>query len=70
MTKQFALATVNALSDSFSLDELIENLMLADSIDKAQQSLAEGKGIPHQQAMEEMRAYIQSKKDGKHGMVA
>lgn len=70
MTKKFALATVNALPESFSLDELIENLMLAESIDKAQQSLADGHGIPHEQVMEEMRAYIQKKKDGKHGMVA
>lgn len=47
MKKRTAQETLKGMPDEFSVDELLERLLLIEQIEKGEKEIEEGKGIPH-----------------------
>jgi predicted transcriptional regulator len=60
MTKETALQTIEKLPPNFELEELIEQLIFIDKIEKGLEQVKEGKIISHQ----EVRRIVESWQKG------
>ena len=69
MTKEILLRTVEDLPDSFSMEELMNKLLIAQGIDDGLKSLRENGGTSHQQVMEEMTEYMTQKRNERNNLV-
>ncbi|HRI60632.1 MAG TPA: hypothetical protein PK228_12935 [Saprospiraceae bacterium] len=58
MTKQNVLDTVKNLPDEFSLDELVECLIVLDAIEKGLQQLKDGKAVTSEEARKRFEKWL------------
>jgi predicted transcriptional regulator len=57
MTKETALQTVEKLPSEFELEELIEQLIFVDKIEKGLEQVKEGKIISHQKVRSSVKSW-------------
>jgi len=63
ISKKNLVAIVKELPEKFSVDELIDYVVLLDNIETGIRELDAGKGIPHSVAMKEIRSkYLRKSK--------
>ena len=58
MTKQQILDAVQNLPDEFSIDELMERLLIIDVIEKGMQEVKEGKVVSSQKARKRFEKWL------------
>jgi len=58
MTKQQILDAVKNLPDEFSIDELMERLLVLDVIEKGMQQVKEGKVVSSQEARKRFEKWL------------
>ncbi len=58
MTKLQVLDTVKNLPDEFSLDELVERLIVLDAIEKGMQQVKEGKVVTSEEAHKRFEKWL------------
>jgi predicted transcriptional regulator len=56
MTKEIALQTIEKLPPNFELEELIEQLIFIDKIEKGLEQVKEGKIISHQKVRSSVKS--------------
>jgi predicted transcriptional regulator len=56
LTKEKVLASMSELPPEFTLDDLVEQLIFIQKIERGMQQMQEGKGIPH----DEIKALVKS----------
>ncbi len=49
MRKSTVIESINGLPDEFSIDEIIERLIVLEKIEKGRQQIEDGKTVPHEQ---------------------
>jgi predicted transcriptional regulator len=49
LTREKVINTIKDLPDSFTIDELIDRLILIDKVEQGLEQSAEGKVIPHEE---------------------
>jgi len=57
MQKTVAEEVIESLPAEFDLDLLIERLILMEHIERAERSLAGGKGVPHEEATRQILSW-------------
>jgi len=58
LTKEKVLETVQALPEEFSLDELVEHLIVLEKIDQGLKQVAEGKTKTTEEAKDAMQKWL------------
>jgi hypothetical protein len=69
MRKEQLLHVAEMLEDEFELDELFERLAVIQGIEQGLKSLKEGQGIPQSQVEEQMKEYMQKRRDERDNLV-
>lgn len=69
MTKELLLKTAEIMPDTFSMSELLESLLLAESIEDSLKSLREEGGIDHDQVVSDMNDYMKQRRDERNNLV-
>lgn len=59
MKKEKVLETINSFPDEFTLDELVERLIILEIIDKGMQQVQEGKVVSSQEARKHFEKWLQ-----------
>lgn len=57
LVKEKVLETIQSLPDEFSLDELVERLILLEKIDAGLKQVEEGKTLSQKEAREKMKKW-------------
>lgn len=57
LVKEKVLKTIQSLPDEFSLDELVERLILLEKIDAGLKQVEEGKTVSQEEAREKMKKW-------------
>lgn len=58
MEKKKIQQVVDSLPDQFDVDEFFDKVILLERIEAAERRLANGEGIPHEQARERMAPWL------------
>lgn len=69
MTKELFLETAEIMPDTFSMSELLESLLLAESIEDSLKSLREEGGMEHGQVVSDMNDYMRQRRDERNSLV-
>ena len=57
LVKEKVLETIRSLPDEFSLDELVDRLILLEKVSAGLQEVAEGKVVSQEEAKEKMKKW-------------
>ena len=58
LVKEKVLETLQSLPDEFSLDELVERLILMEKVEIGLKQLEEGKTVGHEEAKDKMKKWL------------
>lgn len=57
-TREMARSVIDALPEDASLDDIMEALYLRAKLERAERSIEEGRGIPHEEAKRRLQKWL------------
>ena len=57
-TREMARSVIDALPENASLDDIMEALYLRAKLERAERSIEDGRGIPHEEAKKRLQKWL------------